>query len=86
MYKLVYNYKETEDNKVIAEKEYFFGNAFRLKKSAVHYLLEIIQSEYRTKGYETEQITGRAINCYKSELTRENKHKTIEWIISVKKI
>lgn len=86
MYKLVYNYKETEDSKVLAEKEYFFGNAFRLKKFAVHYLLDIIQNEYRTKGYETEQITSGAIYCYKSELTTENKRKAIEWIISVKKI
>jgi hypothetical protein len=86
MYKLVYNYKETEDNKVLIEKEYFFGNTFRLKRSAVHYLLDIIQSEYREKGYGTEQITGNAIYCYKSELTAENKRKAIEWTISIKKI
>lgn len=86
MYKLVYNYKETENNKVLVEKEYFSGNTFRLKRNAVHYLLDIIQSEYREKGYGTEQITGGGIYCYKSELTEENKRKAIQWIICVKKI
>jgi ethanolamine utilization protein EutA (predicted chaperonin) len=82
----VTKYKETEENKVLVEKEYFFGNAYRLKRFAVHYLLDIIQSEYREKGYRTEQINGGAINCYKSELKKENKRKSIEWTICVKKI
>ena len=47
MYKLVYNYKETEEDKVLVEKEYSSGDTFRLKRFAVHYLLDIIQSEYR---------------------------------------
>lgn len=86
MYKLVYNYKETEDGKVLVEKEYFFGDTFRLKRFAVHYLLDIVQSEYREEGYGTEQITGSTIYCYKSELKAENKRKSIEWVIRVKKI
>jgi len=85
MYKLVYKYKETEDDKVLVEKEYFFGDTFRLKKFAIHYLLDIIQSEYKIEGYETEQITGGALYCYKSELTAENKRKAITWTICVKK-
>lgn len=86
MYKLVYNYKETENDKVLVEKDYFFGDTFRLKRFAVHYLLDIVQSEYRENGYGTEQITGGAIYCYKSELTEDNKRKTIQWVISVKKM
>lgn len=86
MYKLVYNYKETEDNKVLVEKEHFFGDTFRLKRDAIHYLLNNIQSEYKAGGYRTEQITGSVIYCYKSELTAENKRKAIEWTIYVKKI
>ena len=86
MYKLVYKYKETEEDKVLVEKEYFFGDTFRLKRFAVHYLLDIVQSEYRENGYGTEQITGGAIYCYKSELTAENKRKSIVWTICVKKI
>lgn len=86
MYKLVYNYRETEEGKVLVEKEYLSDNPFRLKKNAVHYLLDIIQNEYREKGYGTEQITGGTINCYKSELTAENRRKTTECTIYVKKI
>ena len=86
MYKLVYNYKETEEGKVLVEKEYLSDNTFRLKRNAVHYLLDIIQSEYREQGYGTEQLTGGAIYCYKSELAAEKKRKTIEWTICVKKI
>jgi hypothetical protein len=85
MYKLVYNYKETEEDKVLIEKEYFFGDTFRLKRFAVNYLLDIIQNEYREEGYRTTQIKGSTIYCYKSEKT-EKKRKAIEWIISVKKI
>lgn len=86
MYKLVYNYKETVEGKVIAEKEYLSGNPFRLKRNAVHYLLDIIQSEYREDGYGTEQITGGAIYCYKSELLADKRRKTIECTICIKKI
>ena len=86
MYKLVYNYKETEEDKVLVEKEYLFGDTFRLKRFAVHYLLDIIQNEYKEEGYRTEQITGGAIYCYKSELTAGKKRKAIEWTICVKKI
>lgn len=86
MYNLVYNYKETEDNKVITEKEYFFGDTFRLKRFAVHYLLDTIQSEYKEMGYRTEQLNGGTICCYKSELTTERKRIAVVWTISVKKI
>lgn len=86
MYKLIYNYKETEDDKVLVEKEYFFGDTFRLKRYAVHYLLSIIQSEYKKEGYGTEQITGSAIHCCKTEVTTENRRKAIEWTIYVKKM
>lgn len=86
MYKLVYNYKETVEGKVIAEKEYLSGIPFRLKRNAVHYLLDIIQSEYREDGYGTEQITGGAIYCYKSESLADKRRKTIECTICIKKI
>lgn len=85
MYKLVYKYKETEESKVLIEKEYLSGNSFRLRRNAIHYLLGTIQNEYRAEGYSTEQITGGAINCYKSELTTEKKRIAIEWTICIKK-
>ena len=86
MYRITYKYKETEENKVLVEKEYFLGVNFRLKRNAVKYLLDIIQNEYREKGYGTEQLTGGAIYCYKSELTTENKRKEKNWIICIKRI
>jgi hypothetical protein len=74
--------QEVEKN--VAQTMSFYASAFR--DIAVHYLLDIIQNEYREGGYGTEQITGGAIYCYKSELTAEKKRKAIEWTICVKKI
>ena len=82
MYTLVYYYKETTGSKVI-EREYQ-SNEFRLRRNALHYLLEIVQSEYREDGYGTEQIVG-GINCYKSEKT-ESGRKIIEVKIKVEKV
>lgn len=82
MYQLVYYYTETTGNEVI-EKEYH-SNEFRLRRNAMHYLLEIVQSEYREEDFGTEQIVG-GINCYKSEKT-ENGRKIIEVKIKVEKV
>lgn len=83
MYQLVYYYRETTGNKVI-EKEYRNKFEFRLRRNALHYLLEIIQNEYRENGYGTEQIVG-GINCYKSEKTENGDRKIIEMRIKVEK-
>ena len=83
MYQLVYYYKETTGSEVI-EKEYRNNFEFRLRRNALHYLLEIIQSEYRANGYGTEQIVG-GINCYKSEKTENGNRKIIEMKIKVEK-
>lgn len=85
MYKLIYNYKETTDNKVL-EREYYFGEIFRMRKSAVHYLLDKIQSKFVEYGYRTQQMNSGTIHCYRSELTTNNELKVIEWTISVKKV
>lgn len=82
MYQLVYYYRETTGNEVI-EREYQ-SNEFRLRRNALHYLLEIVQCEYREEGFGTEQIVG-GINCYKSEKT-ENGRKIIEVKIKVEKV
>ena len=83
MYQLVMYQKETTGNEVI-EREYR-NNKFRLRRNALHYLLEIIQSEYRENGYGTEQIVG-GINCYKSEKTDNGDRKIIEITIKVEKV
>ena len=83
MYQLVYYYKETTGSEVV-EKEYSIGN-FRLRRNALHYLLEIVQSDYRAGGYGTEQIVG-GINCYKSEKIDNGERKIIEVKIKVEKV
>lgn len=83
MYAIVYYYKETEGKSVI-EKEYHRGEAFRLRKNALHYVLDIVQNEYREDGYGTEPIVG-GINCYKSEKLESGDRKIIEVRIKVEK-
>lgn len=83
MYQLVYYYRETTGSEII-EREYH-NNEFRLRKNALHYLREIIQSEYREEDFGTEEIVG-GINCYKSEKTDSGERKIIEITIKVKKV
>lgn len=71
MYKLVTYYRETKTEyksglDEVVEREYHNGNEFRLRKNALHYLREIVQSDYREQGYATEEKVG-GIFCYKSE-------------------
>lgn len=82
MYTLVYYYRETTGSEVI-EREYH-SNEFRLRRNALHYLREIVQSEYREEDFGTEEIVG-GINCYKSEKTDSGERKIIEITIKVKK-
>lgn len=91
MYRLVYNYRETTMGKngkrdEVIEQEYNYGDEFRLKKDAVHFLCKEIQNEYKEMGYTTEQISGVAIHCIKTDITDESKRVVIEWRISVKKL
>lgn len=83
MYQLVHYYRETTGSEII-EREYH-SNEFRLRKNALHYLREIVQSEYREEDFGTEQIVG-GINCYKSEKTDSGERKIIEMKIKVEKV
>lgn len=83
MYQLVYYYRETTGS-VVVKREYR-SNEFRLRRNALHYLLEIVQSDYRADGYGTEQIVG-GINCYKSEKTENGGRKITEITIKVEKV
>lgn len=87
MYKLVYYVKTTEG---LASKEQELNkyendtHVFRLRRNALHYVIEILQAEYRDQGFATEQIVG-GINCYKSEKTEYGDRKITEIIIKVEK-
>ncbi len=82
MYQVAYYYKETTGVEVVVSK--FQCYEFRLKRNALHYVREIVQSEYREKGFGTEEIVG-GIKCYKSEKTENGDRKIIEAKIIVEK-
>lgn len=85
MYNLIHNYKETEEGKVLNEKEYFFGDTFRLKKNATHEL-QNLQNEFREMGYTATLTKSSRLYCFKSKITNDEKLKVTEWEIIVKKI
>lgn len=84
MYTLVYYSIETIDNRRDNYKKYDRNEKFRLRRNALHYLREIVQNEYREKGFATEEIVG-GIYGYKSEKIEEGGRKIIEITIKVEK-
>lgn len=83
MYAVVYYFKEREGQSV-TEKEFHGGEIFRLRRNALHYVWEIVQSDYRDKGYATEQLNG-GIFCYRSEKTSNGERKISTITIKVEK-
>ena len=83
MYTLIYNVRETEGNKV-SEREYR-GEEWRLRRTALNYLREIVRESYIENGYGTENIVG-GIQCYKSEKTNKDERKITEIRIKVEKV
>lgn len=83
MYQLVYYWKETKGKKVV-EREYH-SEEFRLRKNALHYLLEIVQSDYREEGYATEPSVG-GLFCYKSFKNNKGDRVYTEILIKVMKV
>lgn len=86
MYKLKYYSKSIADN---ASEEQNFkyngdGETFRLRKDALNYLFDIVQSEYRELGYATENRVG-SLYVYKSVKTAEGNRKIIEILIKAEK-
>ena len=86
MYKLNYYKKSITDN---GEKKEVFnylgmGEIFRLRRNALHYLFDIVQSEYRENGYATEVRVG-SLYCYKSEKKTDGKREVTEILIKVEK-
>lgn len=86
MYKLNYYSKITE-GLASKEQEYEYlgmGEFFRLRRNALHYLFEIVQSEYISMGYATEKRVG-SLYCYKSDKNAQGDRKIIEILIKVEK-
>ena len=86
MYKLNYYRRSIADNADKEQKfEYFgMGEFFRLRRNALHYLFDIVQNEYRERGYATEVRVG-SLYCYKSDKTDNGNRKIIEILIKVEK-
>ena len=72
MYKLNYYGRSIADNADKEQKfEYFgMGEFFRLRRNALHYLFDIVQNEYKERGYATEVRVG-SLYCYKSTKGRK---------------
>ena len=86
MYTLNYYSKSIADN-VNKKQEFEYngeGETFRLRKNALHYLYDIVQSEYRERGYATEKRVG-SLYCYKSMKTDKGNREIIEILIKVEK-
>ena len=86
MYKLNYYARSITDNENKEQKfEYFgMGEFFRLRRNALHYLFDIVQSEYKERGYATEVRVG-SLYCYKSDKTDKRNRKIIEILIKVER-
>ena len=84
MYKIVHYYKEMVAGKSVKE-EVVKGDEFRLRRNALHYILDIVQSDYREEGWGTEPIVG-GINCYKSEKLENGSHKIMIVRVKVEKV
>jgi hypothetical protein len=88
MYKVVYYIKRTEGLTLKEQeyKRYENNNAkFRLRRNALHYITEIVRSEYIKNGYATEAIVG-GIYCYKSEKTANGDREITEMLIKAEKV
>lgn len=86
MYRLCYYCKITEGLSSKEQEYEYCGSSetFRLRKNAIHYLLEIVQNDYKVMGYSTEVRRG-SIYCYKSEKTAQGDRKVTEILIKVEK-
>lgn len=82
MYKVVYYYKETVGTSI--KEEVIEGDEFRLRRNALHYVLDIIQQDYRNDFWGTEPIIG-GINCYKLVKTENGDRKILELRVKVEK-
>lgn len=86
MYQLVYYITKTNLTSLKQENEKSEPKmeGFRLRKNALHYLLEIVRPEYQTAGYATEARVG-GIYCYKSKRTETGEREIEEVLIKVEK-
>lgn len=86
MYQIVY-YIKTTNGLSYKEQEYSrheTAGAFRLRRNALHYVIEILKQDYIEQGFAADQIVG-GIYCYKSEKTAQGDRKITEIMVKVEK-
>lgn len=83
MYTLVYYVTEKENGKVF-EHEYL-GEEWRLRRTALNFLREIVRETYIENGFSTEDRVG-GIYCYKNEKNAQGNRKITEIHIKVEKV
>lgn len=84
MYKIVYYYRETVDNRRNEYNRNETEGKFRLRRNAMHYIREILKQDYIEQGFAIEQIVG-GIYCYNSEKIENGGRKIIEIAIKAEK-
>lgn len=84
MYAIVYYKREMVVGESVVEKEYHRGEVFRLRRNALHYVLDIVRSDLMAEGYGTEPMVG-GIFCYKSERLEKGNRKIIQVRVKVEK-
>ena len=60
------------------------GACFKLRRNALHFILDSIRKDLISEGYGTETMVG-GINCYKSEKLKDGKRKIIEMKVQAEK-
>lgn len=83
MYTLVY-YVETTENEKVYENVYY-GEEFRLKRNALHFLREVSKEFYIENDYIIEDVKN-GLNCYRSRKNTEGVRETIKTRIRIEKI
>jgi hypothetical protein len=85
MYKLNNYVRTTSSNANKQDFEYLgMTEFFRLRKDALHYLFDKIQSKYKSQGWTTEVRAG-SLYCYKSNITATGTREVTEILIKVEK-
>lgn len=84
---LTYYYSKQTGSHSSKEQNYEYlgmGEFFRLRRTALHYLFDTVQNEYKIMGFTTEVRVG-SLYCYKSDKSAQGDRKIIEILIKVEK-
>lgn len=86
MYQIVYYIKVTDglSSKKQEYNRYKTAGTFRLRRNALHYIIEILKQDYIEQGFAADQIVG-GIYCFKNEKTAVGDRKITEIMVKAEK-